>query len=34
GNAELLATINEVLQEIQEDGTYDALYTQYFGVTE
>ncbi|MDA3732229.1 basic amino acid ABC transporter substrate-binding protein [Niameybacter massiliensis] len=34
GNAELLNTINEVLNEIQENGTYDALYAEYFGVTE
>ena len=34
GNTELLKTINEVLKEIQEDGTYDTLYTEYFGVIE
>lgn len=34
GNTELTDAINEVFKEIQEDGTYDALYAQYFGVTE
>lgn len=34
GNTELLAEINEVLAEIQADGTYDKLYEEYFGKTE
>lgn len=31
GNEELLAVINEVLAEIQQDGTYEALLSQFFG---
>ena len=34
GNTELVNTINEVLAEIKADGTYDQLYTKYFGVIE
>lgn len=31
GNAELLAKINQGLAGIKSDGTYDAIYTKYFG---
>ena len=31
GNAELLAKINQGLAAVRTDGTYDRLYTQYFG---
>ena len=31
GNAELLEKINKGLAEIKADGTYDKIYTQYFG---
>jgi polar amino acid transport system substrate-binding protein len=31
GNAELQAKINKGLAEIKADGTYDAIYTKYFG---
>ncbi|MGQ5522066.1 basic amino acid ABC transporter substrate-binding protein [Chitinimonas sp. PSY-7] len=31
GNTELLAKINAGLAKIKEDGTYDKIYTQYFG---
>lgn len=31
GNAELLAKINKALAEIRADGTYEKIYTQYFG---
>lgn len=34
GNTELLEDINEILAEIQADGTYDALCEKYFGKTE
>lgn len=32
GNADLLAKINQGLADIKADGTYDKIYTQYFGV--
>ncbi len=31
GNAELQAKLNKGLAEIKSDGTYDAIYTKYFG---
>jgi polar amino acid transport system substrate-binding protein len=31
GNAELLAKINKGLADIKADGSYDAIYTKYFG---
>jgi polar amino acid transport system substrate-binding protein len=31
GNSELLAKINKALAEIKADGTYEKVYTQYFG---
>ncbi|MBR7742343.1 basic amino acid ABC transporter substrate-binding protein [Phycicoccus sp. BSK3Z-2] len=31
GNDELLASINEVIATVQEDGTYDEIYTEWFG---
>ena len=31
GNAELLAQVNKGLSEIKADGTYDKIYTKYFG---
>ncbi|HEX6708551.1 MAG TPA: basic amino acid ABC transporter substrate-binding protein [Albitalea sp.] len=31
GNADLLAKLNKGLADIKADGTYDKLYTQYFG---
>ena len=31
GNAELLAKLNKGLADIRTDGTYDKIYTQYFG---
>ena len=31
GNAELLAKLNKGLADIKADGSYDKLYTQYFG---
>lgn len=31
GNTELLEKLNAGLKAIQEDGTYDAIYTKYFG---
>jgi polar amino acid transport system substrate-binding protein len=31
GNAELQAKINKALAEIKADGSYDAIYTKYFG---
>ncbi len=31
GNAELLAKVNKGLADIKADGTYDKIYTQYFG---
>jgi polar amino acid transport system substrate-binding protein len=31
GNAELLALVNKGLADIKADGTYDKIYTQYFG---
>jgi len=31
GNAELLTKLNKGLAEIKADGTYDKIYTQYFG---
>lgn len=31
GNAELLARVNKALADIRADGTYDRIYTQYFG---
>lgn len=31
GNAELLAKINKALADIRADGTYEKIYTQYFG---
>lgn len=31
GNAELLAKVNQGLAAIKADGTYDAIYTRYFG---
>ncbi|HUG23918.1 basic amino acid ABC transporter substrate-binding protein [Piscinibacter sp.] len=31
GNTELLNTLNKALAEIKADGTYDRIYTQYFG---
>lgn len=34
GNAELLKDLNEVLNKIVEDGTYDALYEEFFGAIE
>ena len=32
GNAELQAKVNKALAEIKADGSYDAIYTKYFGV--
>jgi polar amino acid transport system substrate-binding protein len=32
GNDDLIAAINEVLAEIQDDGTYDEIYDRYFAV--
>ncbi len=32
GNAELLAAVNKGLAAIKADGTYDKIYTQYFGM--
>ena len=32
GNTELLAKLNKGLADIKADGTYDKIYTQYFGV--
>jgi polar amino acid transport system substrate-binding protein len=32
GNDDLIEAINDVLAEMQEDGTYDEIYDQYFGV--
>ncbi|MGL4798726.1 MAG: basic amino acid ABC transporter substrate-binding protein [Cellulosilyticaceae bacterium] len=34
GNEELVEVINEVIKEIQADGTYDALYAEFFGTIE
>lgn len=34
GNDELLASINATISKIMEDGTYDALYAEYFGEEE
>lgn len=34
GNTELLNEINEVLEQIKADGTYDQLYAKYFGEIE
>lgn len=31
GNAELLAKVNKGLAGIKADGSYDAIYTRYFG---
>jgi polar amino acid transport system substrate-binding protein len=31
GNAELLAKVNKGLADIKADGSYDAIYTRYFG---
>ncbi|HEV7913622.1 MAG TPA: transporter substrate-binding domain-containing protein, partial [Albitalea sp.] len=31
GNTELLAKLNKGLADIKSDGTYDQLYTKYFG---
>jgi len=31
GNTELLAKLNKGLADIKADGTYDQLYTRYFG---
>ena len=31
GNAELLAKVNKGLGDIKADGTYDQIYTKYFG---
>jgi polar amino acid transport system substrate-binding protein len=31
GNAELLAKINKGLADVKADGTYDKIYTKYFG---
>ncbi len=31
GNSKLLARINEALEKIKKDGTYDRLYKKYFG---
>jgi polar amino acid transport system substrate-binding protein len=33
GNTELLDTINEVLADAREDGTYDEIYEKWFGKT-
>ena len=33
GNAELLESINATLTEMKNDGTYDEIYTKYFGET-
>ena len=33
GNAELLEAINATLTEMKNDGTYDEIYTKYFGET-
>jgi polar amino acid transport system substrate-binding protein len=32
GNDDLIAAINDVLAEMQEDGTYDEIYDEYFAV--
>lgn len=32
GDAKLLATVDQVLQKAKGDGTYEALYTKWFGV--
>jgi polar amino acid transport system substrate-binding protein len=32
GNDDLIAAINEVLAELQDDGTYDEIYDRYFAV--
>lgn len=34
GNTELLATIDQVLEEIQNNGTYDKLHEEFFGKVE
>lgn len=34
GNEGLLLVINKVLDQMKQDGTYDALYTEYFGAIE
>lgn len=34
GNEELLSKINDTITKMKEDGTYDALYNQYFGSQE
>lgn len=34
GNAALLTAVNATLERIQGDGTYDALYTEYIGISE
>lgn len=34
GDADILTAINETLAEIKADGTYDEIYTKFFGVAE
>ena len=31
GNTDLINKINEGLQQIKDDGTYDKIYTKWFG---
>lgn len=34
GNEDILKAVNETLADMKADGTYDEIYTKYFGVTE
>ena len=33
GNVELLQVVNDVLADLKQDGTYDEIYTEWFGKT-